>query len=109
MTEKDPKLLAQLQGLDAEVLGSDGEKVGKLKSVGDADFLVDRKLKRDLHLPVSHVEEITADDKVILDVPAERAEDLNLDVDSGQTDPASRFSDNPDDIKRGPWEVTKND
>jgi hypothetical protein len=56
-----PQTLAQLQATGAEVLGSDGEKIGDLKEVGDADFLVGRTLRRDLRLPVSRVREVTCE------------------------------------------------
>lgn len=35
-----PQTLAQLQATGAKVVGSDGEKIGDLKEVGDADFLI---------------------------------------------------------------------
>lgn len=53
------------------MVGSDGEKVGDLKTVGDADFVVGRTLRRDLHVPVKHVREVTADNKIVLDVSAD--------------------------------------
>ncbi len=40
-----PQTLAQLQATGAEVVGSDGKKVGDLKEVGDADFLIERTLR----------------------------------------------------------------
>jgi hypothetical protein len=36
--------LARLQATGAEVVGSDGEKLGDLEGVGDADFLDPRSL-----------------------------------------------------------------
>lgn len=69
-----PQTLAQVQGTGAEVFGSDGEKVGDLKTVGDADIVVGRTLLRsDLHVPVARVREVTADNKIVLDVSAEEA------------------------------------
>ena len=68
-----PQTLAQLQATGAEVIGSDGEKVGDLKTVGDADFVVGRTLRSDLHIPVTHVSEVTTDNKIVLDVSAEEA------------------------------------
>ena len=53
-----PQTLVQLQATGAEVFGSDGDKIGDLKEVGDADFLVGRTLRRDLRLPVSRVREL---------------------------------------------------
>lgn len=63
-----PITLSQLQATGAEVVGSDGEKVGDLKEVGDADLLVERTLQRDIRVPVNRVREVTADNKVVLDV-----------------------------------------
>ncbi len=40
-----PQTLAQLQGTGAEVVGSDGENIGDLKTVGAADFVVGRTLR----------------------------------------------------------------
>ena len=71
-----PQTLAQLQGTGAEVVGSDGEKVGDLKTVGDADIVVGRPLLRsDLHVPVARVREVTPDNRVVLDVSAEEAKE----------------------------------
>ena len=75
---RGPQTLAQLQATGVEVVGSDGEKVGDLKVVGDADFVVGRTLlRRDLRLPVNRIREITGDDKIVLDVPADQASDLS--------------------------------
>jgi len=69
-----PQTLAQMQGTGAEVVGSDGEKVGELKTVGDTDIVVGRPLLRsDLHVPVARVREVSPDNKVVLDVSAEEA------------------------------------
>lgn len=76
-TGQGPQTLAQLQATSAQVVGSDGEKIGDLKTVGDADFVVGRTLRRDLRLPVNRIREITGDDKIVLDVPADQASDLS--------------------------------
>lgn len=55
------------------MVGSDGENVGDLKTVGDAHFVVGRTLRRDLHVPVKHVREVTTDNKIVLDVSADEA------------------------------------
>ncbi len=70
-----PQTLAQLQGTGAEVVGSDGEKIGDLKTVGAADFVVGRTLRADLHVPVRHISEVTADNKIVLDVSAAEAKE----------------------------------
>ena len=72
---ESPQTLAQLQSTGAEVVGSDGEKVGDLKTVGDADFMVGRTLRSDLHVPIRHVREVTPDNKIVLDVSADEAKE----------------------------------
>ena len=57
------------------MVGSDGEKVGDLKTVGDADFVVGRTLRSDLHVPIRHVREVTPDNKIVLDVSADEAKE----------------------------------
>src|SRR5918999_6555407 len=71
-----PQTLAQLQATGAEVVGSDGERLGDLKEVGDADFLVGRTLRRDLRLPVSRVREVTSENRIVLDLPATEAKEV---------------------------------
>ena len=68
-----PSCRAQGRSTGAEVVGSDGETVGDLKTVGDAHFVVGRTLRRDLHVPVKHVREVTTDNKIVLDVSADEA------------------------------------
>ena len=80
-----PQTLAQLQSTGAVVVGSDGEKVGDLKTVGDADFVVGRTLRQDLHVPVKHVREVTADNKIVLDVSADEAKKARWDSPSTDT------------------------
>ncbi len=83
---RGPQTLAQLQATGAEVVGSDGEKVGDLEAVGDADFVVGRTLlRRDLRLPVNRIREITGDDKIVLDVPADQAPGLSREGTSTDT------------------------
>jgi hypothetical protein len=72
-----PITLSQLQDTGAEVVGSDGEKVGDLKEVGDADFLVERTLRRDIRVPVNHVREVIADNKIVLDVRADEVKEMS--------------------------------
>jgi hypothetical protein len=99
-----PQTLAQLQATGAEVVGSDGKKVGDLKEVGDADFLVERTLRRDLRLPVSRVREVTADNKIILDVPAGEAKGAGGKESLGEAAPgAGSMSANPGKEEKGAW------
>ena len=101
-----PQTLAQLQATGAEVFGSDGEKVGDLKTVGDADFVVGRSLlRRDLRLPVNRIREITSDDKIVLDVPADQAPDLSQERASTDTaGGAEGFSDSAE-VEKGALEL----
>jgi hypothetical protein len=100
-----PQTLAQLQGTGAEVVGSDGEKVGDLKTVGDADFVVGRTLRSDLHIPVRHVREVTGDNKIVLDVSAEQAKEARWGGPSTDTSGgAEGFSDSAK-VEKGVWEL----
>lgn len=102
---ESPQTLAQLQGTGAEVVGSDGEKVGDLKMVGDADFVVGRTLRSDLHVPVRHVREVTSDNKIVLDVSAEQAKEARWDGPSTDTSgSAEGFSDSAR-VEKGVWEL----
>jgi hypothetical protein len=104
-----PALLAQLLAEGgAKVIGSDGKKIGTLKEVGDADFVVSRTLKRDLGVPITHVEEVTEENEIVLDVSSGDVKEISHGP-SKPGDPNADFSANADDIKRGPWEITKND
>src|SRR5215204_2906783 len=103
-----PQTLAQLQVTGAEVVGSDGEKIGDLKEVGDADFLVGRTLRRDLRLPVSRVREVTSDNKVVLDLPAAEAKELGEKESLGEAAPAAgSMAENPGKEEKGAWGLKK--
>lgn len=88
-----PQLLAHLRGTDTEVVGSDGEKVGNLKEVGDAAFLIDRgTLRRDVSMPVRHIAEVTTDERIVLDIPADQVDEVGQKgrpATSDDTDPGS--------------------
>ena len=103
-----PQTLAQLQATGAEVVGSDGEKIGDLKEVGDADFLVGRTLRRNLRLPVSRVREVTSDNKIVLDLPAAEAKALGEKESAGETAPAAEsMAENPGKEEKGAWGLKK--
>ena len=72
-----PQLLAQLRATGGtQVFGSDGEKVGELKEVGDASFVVDRgALRGEVCVLVERVGEVTGDGRIVLDVPADRVDE----------------------------------
>ena len=100
--------LAQLQATGAEVVGSDGERLGDLEEVGDADFLVKRTLRRNLRLPVNRVREVTSDNKVVLDLPAAEAKELGESESLGETAPgAGSMAENPGKEEKGTWGFRK--
>jgi hypothetical protein len=103
-----PQTLAQLRATGAEVVGSDGERLGDLEEVGDADFLVGRTLRRDLRLPVSRVREVTSDNKIVLDLPAAEAKALGEKESAGETAPAAEsMAENPGKEEKGAWGLKK--
>jgi hypothetical protein len=103
-----PQTLAQLQATGAEVLGSDGERLGDLEEVGDADFLVGQTLRRDLRLPVSRVREVTSDNKIILDLPAAEAKELGEKESPGEAAPAAgSMAENFGKEEKGAWGLKK--
>lgn len=99
-----PQLLGQMLSSGAEVLGSDGEKVGDLKAVGDAEFTVGRGVKRDLRLPITSVSEVVGDSRITLEFPADRVEEVGW---SGgeSSNKADDFSESP--IREGLGEIFK--
>jgi hypothetical protein len=103
-----PQTLAQLQATGAEVVGSDGERLGNLEEVGDADFLVGRTLRRNLRLPVSRVREITSENKIVLDLPTAEAKELGEKESLGEGAPGSgSMSENPGKEEKGVWGLRK--
>jgi len=104
-----PQTLAQLQATGAEVVGSDGEKIGDLKEVSDADFLVGRTLGRNLRLPVSRVREVTSENEIVLDQSAAEAKELGEKESLlGEGAPgAGGLSENPGKEEKGTWGLRK--
>ena len=103
-----PQTLAQLQATGAEVVGSDGEKIGDLKEVGDADFLIGRTLRRNLRLPVSRVRKVTSDNKIVLDLSAAEAKELGEKESLGEGAPgAGSMSENSGEEEKGAWGLRK--
>jgi hypothetical protein len=104
-----PQTLAQLQATGAEVVGSDGEKIGDLKEVSDADFLVGRTLGRNLRLPVSRVREVTSENEIVLDQSAAEAKELGEKESLlGEGAPgAGGISENPGKEEKGTWGLRK--
>ena len=58
-----------------EVIGSDGDDAGRVKEVRDADFLVARRMRRDVYVPFSAIMHV-AEDRVTLSIPGERVDDM---------------------------------
>jgi hypothetical protein len=65
----DPSQAAKRMRVGMEVVGSDGELVGKVKQVRASNFLVNRRLRRDIYVPYSVVHDISLDE-VALTIPA---------------------------------------
>jgi hypothetical protein len=104
-----PQTLAQLQATGAEVVGSDGERLGDLKEVSDADFLVGRTLGRNLRLPVSRVREVTSENEIVLDLSVAEAKELGEKESLlGEGAPgAGGMSENPGKEEKGTWGLRK--
>jgi hypothetical protein len=103
-----PQTLAQLQATGAVVVGSDGERLGELEEVGDADFLVKRTLRRNLRLPVNRVREVTSDNKIVLDLPSAEAKELGEREPLGEAAPkAGSMAENPGKEEKGAWGLRK--
>lgn len=101
-----PQLLAHLQGTGAGVLGSDGEKVGDLKAVGESSFTVGRGVWRDLHVPIHRIGEVTEERDIVLDIPAGEVDDTDWEKSWSPGGPSpEEFSEAPreDSI----WEVVR--
>jgi hypothetical protein len=90
------------------VVGPDGKKIGDLKEVGNADFLVGRTLRRDLRLPVSRVREVTSENEIAVDVPATEAKELSEKESLGEAAPGTgSMSENPGKEEKGAWGLRK--
>jgi hypothetical protein len=57
------------------VIGADGEPIGQIKAVRGDEFLVDRRLQRDLYLPCSVIQAVHGN-HVVLTVTAVQLDDL---------------------------------
>jgi hypothetical protein len=62
--------------LDGYVVGSDGEAVGQVKEVRENDFLVDRRMQRDIYVPFEAVQAVT-DYSIVLTIPADKVGDMD--------------------------------
>jgi hypothetical protein len=61
--------------------------------VGDADFVVGRTLRSDLHIPVAHISEVATDNKIVLDMSAEQAKEAQWGPSTDTAGAAEGFSD----------------
>jgi hypothetical protein len=66
------------QGLvGAEVVGSDGTRIGTVKEVRQSDFLVDRPAKRDVYIAFGDIQEL-AGNQLVLKLAADDLDRLRL-------------------------------
>ncbi len=56
-----------------DVVGIDGEQVGRIKEVCRADFLVDRMLQRDIYVPLDAVQ-VVIERRIVLTVRGDRVD-----------------------------------
>lgn len=55
------------------VVGSDGKEIGTVKEVRSNDFLVNRRLARDVYVPFSAIQSIS-DGRIILNVASDQVD-----------------------------------
>jgi hypothetical protein len=65
--------------LGMSVVGTDGRHVGRVKQVRGTDFLIDRRFRRDVYVPLGAVHRIVSEDHpatlfVALDVTAQKTD-----------------------------------
>ncbi len=58
------------------VLGSDGNQIGTVKEIHDYDFLIDRPMAKDVHVPFSGIQNIS-NGQVNLNVPANQVDKMH--------------------------------
>jgi len=77
MPQPEPVAARPMPQAGMEVVGNDAKNVGKVKQVRETDFVVDRPmlLQRDINVPLSAVQSVEGN-RVMLNVPADRADDL---------------------------------
>lgn len=84
---RNPGTLAEQSGVSRgmQVMGSDNAGVGVVKELQDGGFIVDRTLAPDIFVPYSAVQGLDKD-VVVLNVPADRADELPRTNGSGQAE-----------------------
>jgi len=94
-----------------DVVDLEGQRIGEVKEVRDADLLVDRRLQRDIYVPLTLVREASRR-MVVLDRSTEALSKLDLDKPSpldphgeaaGEGEPASIVTGTGDPAERGTW------
>jgi hypothetical protein len=65
--------------LGMSVVGTDGRHVGRVKQIRGTDFLIDRRFRRDVYVPLAAIQRIVTEDHpatlfVALDVTAKKAD-----------------------------------
>jgi hypothetical protein len=66
-------------------------------------------LRRDIYVPVARVKEVTTDNKIVLDLTADEANNMGWDRrPSGETDPAADFSESSE-REKGAWGLRRED
>ena len=75
-----------------EVLGAEKERVGQVKEVRAADFLVERPLQRDVYVPFAAIREVTGN-QVVLTVTSDHVDALKWPQEEGGDTSAAGDSD----------------
>jgi hypothetical protein len=58
-----------------EVVDSNGERIGEVKEIREKDFLVDRRMARDVYVPFSAV--VKSDRSIILNVSSAKIDEMD--------------------------------
>ena len=75
-----------------EVLGAEKERVGQVKEVRAADFLVERRLQRDVYVPFAAIREVTGN-QVVLTVMSNHVDAIKWPQEEGGDTSAAGDSD----------------
>ena len=81
-----------------EVLGAEKERVGQVKEVRAADFLVERPLRRDVYVPFAAIREVTGN-QVLLTVTADHVDAIKWPQEEGGDTSAAGESDSSGPIE----------
>jgi hypothetical protein len=81
-----------------EVLGAEKERVGQVKEVRAADFLVERSLQRDVYVPFAAIREVTGN-QVVLTVTSDHVDALKWPQEEGRDTSAAGDSDSSGPIE----------